>query len=146
MVYQENYLRDIFLKENKNDVTPDFREIFQFEKNVKIKIDFSNENCRLPNIFVEGEKEEMLKSFNIDSNENLIQNLINQAENTNLSLKRKEKENQNFVHKFENQEKKINNYLNEIQNLSKIIDEIIENFNTHIIINEQHLEKKKKRM
>lgn len=85
----------------------------------------------------------MLKSFNIDSNENLIQNLINQAENTNLSLKRKEKENQNFVHKFENQEKKINNYLNEIQNLSKIIDEIIENFNTHIIINEQHLEKKR---
>ena len=144
MVYQENYLRDIFLKENKNYVTPDFREIFQFEKNVKIKIDFSNENCRLPNIFAEGEKEEMLKSLNIDSNENLIQNLINQAENTNLTLKNKEKENQSLNHKFENQEKKINNYLNEMQVLYKIIDDIVENFNTHIIINEQNLERKKK--
>ena len=144
MVYQENYLRDIFLKENEKNVTNDFKKIFNFESKFEFKYDCPQKNFDLPNVFLEGEKEEMLKSFNLDLNENIIQSLITQANESNLSLKYKEKELKDYYNKFENQERKINNYLNEMKNISKKIDEVIENFNTHLIINSQNLERKKK--
>ena len=144
MVYQENYLREIFLKENGKNVTNDFKNIFNFESKFELKCDCPKKNFDLPNIFIEGEKEEMLKTCNIDLNGEIIQSLISQANDTRLSLKYKEKELQNYYNKFENHEGKIHHYLKEMQNLSKIIDEIIENFNTHIIINEQNLERKRK--
>ena len=73
MVYQENYLRDIFLKENEKNVTNDFKKIFNFESKFEFKYDCPQKNFDLPNVFLEGEKEEMLKSFNLDLNENIIQ-------------------------------------------------------------------------
>ena len=144
MITHENYQRDIFLKENEKNVTNDFKKIFNFESKFEFKYDCPKKNFDLPNIFLEGEKEEMLKSYNLDLNENIIQSLISQANDSNLSLKYKEKEIQNYYNKFEDQERKINHYLNEMKNVSEKIDEVFENFNNRIKINNQNLEKNKK--
>ena len=142
IISQENYSREIFLKENKNNLTPDLIKIFKIENPAILKIDFTNENSNLPNIFSEKEKEEIFKLSKEEYNENsfLTQSLLTQIDELNLTLKYKEKENKDLIIKFEEQEKKIKYYLNEMKRLSKVIDEITENFNSQIIVNEQIIE------
>ena len=131
IISQENYSREIFLKENKNNLTPDLIKIFKIENPAILKIDFTNENSNLPNIFSEKEKEEIFKLSKEEYNENsfLTQSLLSQIDELNLTLKYKEKENKDLIIKFEEQEKKIKYYLNEMKHLSKVIDEITENYN-----------------
>ena len=146
IISQENYTREIFLKENKNNLTPDLIKVFKIENPAILKIDFTNETLNLPNIFSDKEKDEMIKFSKVESKEDsfLTHSLLTQIDELNLTLKYKEKENKDLKIKFDEQEKKIQYYLNEINNLSKSIDEVTENYNNLIIINEEIFNKKKK--
>jgi hypothetical protein len=146
IISQENYTREIFLKENKNNLTSDLIKVFKIENPAILKIDFTNETLNLPNIFSDKEKDEMIKLSKVESKEDsfLTHSLLTQIDELNLTLKYKEKENKDLKIKFDEQEKKIQYYLNEINNLSKSIDEVTENYNNLIIINEEIFNKKKK--
>ena len=146
IISQENYTREIFLKENKNNLTSDLIKVFKIENPAILKIDFTNETSNLPNIFSDKEKDEMFKLSKVESKEDsfLTHSLLTQIDELNLTLKYKEKENKDLKIKFDEQEKKLQYYLKEMNNLSKSIEEMTENYNNLIIINEQMFNKKKK--
>ena len=146
IISQENYTREIFLKENKNNLTSELIKVFKIENPAILKIDFTNETSNLPNIFSDKEKDEIFKLSKVESKEDsfLTHSLLTQIDELNLTLKYKEKENKDLKIKFDEQEKKLQYYLKEMNNLSKSIEEMTENYNNLIIINEQMFNKKKK--
>ena len=146
IISQENYTREIFLKENKNNLTSELIKVFKIENPAILKIDFTNETSNLPNIFSDKEKDEIFKLSKVESKEDsfLTHSLLIQIDELNLNLKYKEKEIKDLKIKFEEQEKKIQYYLNEMNNLSKSIEEMTENYNNLIIVNEELFNKKKR--
>ena len=146
IISQENYTREIFLKENKNNLTSELIKVFKIENPAILKIDFTNETSNLPNIFSDKEKDEIFKLSKVESKEDsfLTHSLLIQIDELNLNLKYKEKEIKDLKIKFKEQEKKIQYYLNEMNNLSKSIEEMTENYNNLIIVNEELFNKKKR--
>ena len=158
LINNENYLRKKFIDENKKYLTPDFIKLLNLENKIVFNFDFQNnkENLDLLILFPDDHKtnennietnfnETENTTFNFDekqennSNKKIIKNLMNQINELDIKLKRRDKELSDIQIKYKNIENNFQDINKDMKNIYTIFDEISDIFNLELSSKEQQI-------
>ena len=169
LINNENYQRKKFIEENKKYLTPDFIKLFKLENKITFNYDLQNNNENLDLAVLLPEENNSNESTKVYSNistinnnnfantgtflsENstfngvnknggvLYQNILNQINEMDTKLKRKEKELFETQNKYSQLENNFLELQKDINNLHSTFDEISDSFNIELSFKEKKIE------